>query len=168
MVTTFFSKTPSNQPVLHLQRNVLNKALMVCFPQNFSRLSYHPCFLSFSFLYHYLYPFFLNQDTEQTLSSVDEDRKMYLQVSRCPWFIYFVCVDPGSFHPKTLNGKSSLTFLFLRFGLFVDLFVFKFIDCVGCHCENYEIQESTEAQFPHTRGKTTELLVSNVSVIYFT
>ena len=105
----FFFKN-SFQPVLHLQRNVLNKALMVCFPQNFSRLSYHPCFLSFSFLYHYLYPFFLNQDTEQTLSSVDEDRKMYLQVSRCPWFIYFVCVDPGSFHPKTSNGKSALTF----------------------------------------------------------
>ena len=83
---------------------------MVCFPQNFSLLSYHPCFLSFSFLYLHLYPFFLNQDTEQTLSSVDEDRKMYLQVSRCPWFIYFVCVDPESFHPKTLNGKSAVTF----------------------------------------------------------
>ena len=53
---------------------------MLCFPQNFSRLSYHPCFLSFYFLY--LYPFFFKQDTEQTLSSVDEDRKMYLQVSR--------------------------------------------------------------------------------------
>ena len=102
IVTTFFSKNPSNLYSV--------SALMVCFPQNFSRLSYNPSVLSFPFLYYYLYPFFLNQDTEQTLSSVDEDRKMYLQVSRCPWFIYFVCVDSGSFHPKTLNGKSALTF----------------------------------------------------------
>ena len=89
---------------------MLNRPLMVCVPQDFSRLSCLPCFLLFSFLYLHLYPFFLNQDTEQTLSSVDEDRKMYLQVSRCPWFIYFVCVDSGSLHPKTLNGKSALTF----------------------------------------------------------
>ena len=101
----FFSKNPSNLYSVSAETCSIKLWWFVS-----RRISVGCLTIPVLFSFLYLYPFFLNQDTEQTLSSVDEDRKMYLQVSRCPWFVYFVCVDPGSFHPKTLNGKSALTF----------------------------------------------------------